>query len=91
MKQFKSTSKNTPAAITTPVPRRKSMAEEIKQHRMLTTQANQSISFWAEPDSPRPNPLKTEIKIAAGAKPSNKAMSGEPFGFCGSFEFVSIN
>src|SRR5450631_3200124 len=89
MKPFKSISKSAPA-IAPPVPRRKSKADEIKQQAILVTQPNQSISFWAEPESPRPNPLKMAIKIAAGVKPNNKATSGEPFGFCGSFELVSM-
>jgi hypothetical protein len=90
MKAFKNISSNAPA-IAPPVPRRKSSADETKQQTTLTAQADHKKIFCSALESLRPTPLNAAIKMAAGVKPSNKAMSGEPFGFCGSFELVSMN
>jgi hypothetical protein len=89
MKPFRNIS-NTAPPMAAPVPRRKSNVDEMKQQAMLAAQANHSSWFCVKPEMLRSNPLKNPIKMAAGAKASNNAVSGEPFGFCGSFELVSI-
>jgi hypothetical protein len=89
IKQFKNIS-NTAPAIAPPVPRRNSMADEIKQHVRLAIQASHKSSICSLPETLWPTPPTSAIKMTAGVNPRNKAMAGVPLGFCGSFELFSM-
>lgn len=89
IKTFKSIS-NTAPAIAPPVPRRNSMTDEIKQHATLARQASHKSTFCSEPETLRPMPPTSAIKMTAGVNPRNKAIAGVPLGFGGSFKLFSI-